>query len=225
MINKMEDCGMIKITWKDELIRGLKHFEGEAHRQELFEYIRQITNKDIPKEFVRTLQKELERFSKDSLNYEGKSTNDDKKNIFYSVEGRGVGIWGLNNHIPDENMDETQDDINYPEGKSVLKEHLRKERNPKLIRDAKKVFKEKNGFLFCEICGMNFEQTYGKLGKDFIEAHHNKEAIANMDDLSETKIEDLVMLCSNCHSMVHRLGLYNTKISELKNIIKRKPQY
>ena len=88
-----------------------------------------------------------------------------------------------------------------------------------------KVFKEKNGFLFCEICGMNFEQTYGKLGKDFIEAHHNKEAIANMDDLSETKIEDLVMLCSNCHSMVHRLGLYNTKISELKNIIKRKPQY
>ncbi len=32
MINKMEDCGMIKITWKDELIRGLKHFEGEAHR-------------------------------------------------------------------------------------------------------------------------------------------------------------------------------------------------
>ena len=94
------------------------------------------------------MQKELERFSKDSLNYEGKSTNDDKKNIFYSVEGIGVGIWGLNNYIPDENMDETQDDINYPEGKSVLKEHLRKERNPKLIRDAKKVFKEKNGFLF-----------------------------------------------------------------------------
>ena len=36
-------------------------------------------------------------------------------------------------------MDETQDDINYPEGKSVLKEHLRKERNPKLIRDAKSI--------------------------------------------------------------------------------------
>ena len=42
MINKMEDCGMIKITWKDELIRGLKHFGGEAHRQELFEYIKKL---------------------------------------------------------------------------------------------------------------------------------------------------------------------------------------
>lgn len=28
---------MNKITWKDELIRGLKHFGGEAHRQELFD--------------------------------------------------------------------------------------------------------------------------------------------------------------------------------------------
>lgn len=105
---------MSDVTWKDELIRGLKHFGGEAHRKELFEYIKKTTSKSITKEYIRTLQKELERFSKDSTNYEG-------KDIFYSVEGIGSGIWGLNDYEPDENMDQTQDDINYPEGKSAKK--------------------------------------------------------------------------------------------------------
>lgn len=162
--------------------------------------------------------KELERLSKDSNNYSG-------TDIFYSVDGIGSGVWGLNNYTPDENMDETQDDISYPEGKNELKEHLKKERNPKLIRDAKEIFKKEHGALFCEMCGINFEDTYGELGKDFIEAHHNKEQVANMSDTTNTKIEDLVMLCPNCHSMVHRMKLYNAKINELQKIIKKKPQY
>ena len=95
---------MNKVTWKDELIRGLKHFGGEAHRKELFEYIKKTTNKKITKEFVRTLQKELERFSRDSTNFGG-------IDIFYSVEGIGSGIWGLNSY--DKNIDIIQNDIDY----------------------------------------------------------------------------------------------------------------
>ena len=56
MINKMEDCGMIKITWKDELIRGLKHFGGEAHRQELFEYITLLKKNHSDPERVKILK-------------------------------------------------------------------------------------------------------------------------------------------------------------------------
>ena len=99
--------------------------------KELFEYIEKTTTKNIPKELVKTLQKDLERLSKDSSNFRG-------TNIFYSVEGIGAGVWGLNNYKPDEDMDITQDDINYPEGKEKLKVHICKERNFKLIRDAKK---------------------------------------------------------------------------------------
>lgn len=86
---------MNRITWKDELIRGLKHFGREAHRQELFEYIRQTTTKNVTKEFIKTLQKELERLSKDSNNFSG-------TDVFYSVDGIGSGVWGLNNYTPDE---------------------------------------------------------------------------------------------------------------------------
>lgn len=79
---------MKSVTWKDELIRGLEHFGGKAHRKDLFNYIEDTTTKTITKEFIRTLQKKLERFSADSSNYGG-------TNIFYSVDGIGSGIWGL----------------------------------------------------------------------------------------------------------------------------------
>ena len=80
---------MEQVTWKDELIRGLKHFGGEAHRLFLFEYIKNTTSKKIPKTFIRTLQKELERLSKDSANYGG------GEEIFYSSRGIGEGYWAL----------------------------------------------------------------------------------------------------------------------------------
>ena len=76
------------VTWKDELIRGLKHFGGKAHRAKLFDYIQKTTSKNITKNYEKTLQKELERLSKDSANYSGKS-------VFYSVDGIGSGVWGL----------------------------------------------------------------------------------------------------------------------------------
>ena len=209
---------MDKITWKDELIRGLKHFGGEAHRKELFDYIKKTTTKNITKEFVRTLQKELERLSKDSTNFGG-------TDIFYSVEGIGSGVWGLNNYVPDKDMDITQDDISYPEGKDKFKQHIIKERNPKLIREAKKQFKNKHGHLYCEICHIDFEEIYGEIGKDFIEAHHNKQQVSEMNENNTTKIEDLVMLCPNCHSMVHKMKLYNVEISKLQKILKKIPQY
>jgi len=205
------------ITWKDELIRGLKYFGGEAHRKELFIYIKNTTTKPMPREFGQTLQATLEHFSKDSNNFH--KNNHRKIDVFYSVNGIGSGVWGLKDYVVDENMDRTQDDISYPEGKEKLRQHIQKERNSKLIRDAKQMFKEKHGKLFCQICGLDFYEVYGDLGKDFIEAHHNKKQISDMHEETTTKIEDLLMLCSNCHSMVHRLKQYNTDITELQKIL------
>lgn len=56
----------------------------------------------------------------------------------------------------------------------------------------------------CAVCGMNFFDTYGIIGKDFIEVHHTTP-VSEMDEDFVLNIErDLVPLCSNCHSMVHR---------------------
>ncbi len=59
----------------------------------------------------------------------------------------------------------------------------------------------------CGICEFDFKRTYGDLGKDYIEVHH----ITSIGTLTSTigyegtdPEKDLIPLCSNCHSMVHR---------------------
>jgi Predicted restriction endonuclease len=56
----------------------------------------------------------------------------------------------------------------------------------------------------CAVCGMDFEKAYGEIGREFIEVHH-LERIADTDGEHEINpMTDLVPLCSNCHSMIHR---------------------
>jgi hypothetical protein len=58
----------------------------------------------------------------------------------------------------------------------------------------------------CQVCGMDFKQRYGNIGKDFIEVHH-LYPISNTDGEHQVDaILDLVPLCCNCHSMIHRGG-------------------
>lgn len=54
----------------------------------------------------------------------------------------------------------------------------------------------------CQVCGMNFEQAYGELGKEYIEVHHLHPVAQGERHVNP--IEDLIPLCSNCHSMIHR---------------------
>ena len=54
----------------------------------------------------------------------------------------------------------------------------------------------------CQVCLMNFEQVYGELGKDYIEVHHLHPV--SQGERKVDPIKDLIPLCSNCHSMIHR---------------------
>ena len=97
----------------------------------------------------------------------------------------------------------SDDAESFPEGKQALKKHLIRERNPKLIKRAKEIYKLKYGKLSCQICGFDFEKEYGVIGSDYIEGHHTKP-ISQMHEGEETKIEDIAMVCANCHRMLHR---------------------
>lgn len=90
------------------------------------------------------------------------------------------------------------------EGSVHIRKHKQRERNRKVVKEAKRVFKQKHGRLFCQICGLDFEQTYGRLGKDFIEAHHIIPLSADNNE-REVKVDDFTMVCSNCHSMLHKV--------------------
>ena len=112
----------------------------------------------------------------------------------------------------------TEDDESFPEGKQVLREHLVRERNPKLIQRAKELYKTKYGKLICQVCGFDFEEEYGEIGTDYIEGHHTKP-VSEMMDGEQSKPEDIAMVCANCHRMLHRRRPWLTidELSKLKD--------
>lgn len=91
------------------------------------------------------------------------------------------------------------------EGDKVIREHIKQEltkRNSKIVQQAKSLaIKNGNGRLKCECCDFDFFSVYGQLGSKFIECHH-KIHISVGERI--TRIEDLALVCSNCHRMLHR---------------------
>lgn len=107
----------------------------------------------------------------------------------------------------------------YLEGEELLVTHRSHERNAGVVNASKALFKANHqGRLFCEVCGFDFKEKYGERGADFIEAHHAKP-IAARNKNEPTKVEDIVLLCSNCHSIIHRKQPW-LSILQLKQIIK-----
>ncbi len=109
-------------------------------------------------------------------------------------------------------LDLEVEDAGIEEGKQVLREHFKRERCPKLIREFKAGLKRFD----CAACGFDFEAVYGDLGAGYIEAHHTVP-VGSRKNSAPTKLADLEQLCANCHRMVHRKGLIT--IDELKTWI------
>ena len=103
--------------------------------------------------------------------------------------------------------------IGYEEGKAISEKHLRYERNP-INRELCLLAKGHK----CSICGFLFEDKYGQIGNEFIEVHHVKPVSMMDEDYIVDPINDLVPLCSNCHSMIHKKNPPFSPI-ELKKII------
>lgn len=58
------------------------------------------------------------------------------------------------------------------------------------------------GAVACEICGFNFGRVYGDRGEGYIEVHHVEPL--HVTGESTTNLDDLALLCANCHRMCHR---------------------
>lgn len=56
----------------------------------------------------------------------------------------------------------------------------------------------------CAICGFDFESRYGEVGKEFIEVHHIVPISSTDGEHDIDPISDLIPVCSNCHSILHR---------------------
>lgn len=117
----------------------------------------------------------------------------------------------------------TNDDFGIEE-KIVRKEGARKtiivnsyERD-RSLRDKK--IEASNGDCSCSICGFIFEKKYGNRGKGFIHVHH-LQALSEVGKTHDVKLESLILVCPNCHAMLHRFSPM-LKPDKLKEIIEKK---
>ncbi|WP_395104658.1 HNH endonuclease [Actinomadura sp. SCN-SB] len=97
---------------------------------------------------------------------------------------------------PDE-MEETA-----MEGRLLERIHRFRERNPSLRQRKIAMVVRNGGALRCEVCGFDFSERFGKHGEGYIEVHHTTPL--HETGITETRLDDLALLCANCHRMSHR---------------------
>jgi 5-methylcytosine-specific restriction enzyme A len=98
-------------------------------------------------------------------------------------------------------INEEEEEV-FPEGKILFRVHKLRERNVGVVKKKKQQALEKNE-LYCEICQFDFFKTYGEIGEGFIECHHTIP-VSEYTEKKNTKLQDLILVCSNCHRMLHR---------------------
>lgn len=84
------------------------------------------------------------------------------------------------------------------EGRRLLVLHLQRERSQTVVRNKKK----QAASLDCEICAFSFGRVYGSCASDYCEVHH-LVPLSDVEHTTQTRMEDLAILCANCHRVVH----------------------
>ncbi len=64
-----------------------------------------------------------------------------------------------------------------------------------------------DGRIRCAVagCGFDFQERYGNVGADFAHVHHLRPLSESLSPIL-TRLEDLAVVCANCHAMIHRGG-------------------
>lgn len=96
------------------------------------------------------------------------------------------------------------DSLAASEGRPQLITHYRLERKRSLIERKKNDVSKATGGLACEVCDFDF-RIYKKLGEGFCEVHHLRP-LSEITSSVQTSLEDLAIVCANCHRMIHRNG-------------------
>jgi hypothetical protein len=103
------------------------------------------------------------------------------------------------------------------EGATRFVYHLHRERNRAIVEAKKSTALNATGHLCCEVGGFDFSATYGALGDGFCEVHHLVPLSALTESVTTT-LDDLAILCSNCHRIIHRASPM-LSIAELSRVV------
>ena len=187
------------VTWGEILIkvfgRSKKFLSIDDIYQELSE-----TPYALGKMNKKIIQNVLEENCSDSSSWRG------QKDYFKFIKIDGKIFWGKRQFKDYEESDLPhfiERNSKYKEASIKRYFHKIRERNRFIVQEKIESVLNNSGKLNCQVCNFNFEEFYGAQGKLFIECHHITP-LSKLKPSTVTKLEDLAIVCSNCHRMLHR---------------------
>jgi 5-methylcytosine-specific restriction endonuclease McrA len=171
--------------WKEDIVDALESLGGSASYDEIYEFI-QSSERDLPKTWKAVIRRNVQNFSSDSAGYKG------RKDIFYSVEGIGSGVWGLRSYLKltPKAIDFETDGVEEPERGYVTTYRILRDTN--LARQLKVLYSHE-----CQICNMTINLPSGER---YSEAHHIIP-LGSPHNGPDTP-ENIIVLCPNHHVML-----------------------
>lgn len=112
-----------------------------------------------------------------------------------------------------EEIDQVQEDIFEGAIRKVTVNAY--ERNPEARRQCINHYGAK-----CSICGFDFFEIYGEVGRDFIHVHHLRQISEIGKAYKIDPIKDLRPVCPNCHAVLHKQRPPYT-IDEVKGFLRK----
>lgn len=222
----MEYSSVEPLTAKQEIIH-----------KEFTRYLVEVVGLKTPEHLTESLERRAQIFVRENINksftcvYDYSDTSfiqeilDDMKNnpdwMHYNKRHAGTITNSIRHYINflhyrlDHRIPEPMSEPDsYKEGQLSYVHAIGYERN----QEARKTCIDHYGCR-CAICGFDFEEAYGLIGKSFIEVHHIVPIHERKEEYVVNPIKDLIPLCSNCHSMIHRRNpVYSP--DELKSMLK-----
>lgn len=108
-------------------------------------------------------------------------------------------------------------EVEAEEGKILTKLHQYRERDRSIIKKKKEQYLKLFGKLKCEVCEFDYKSVYGERGNEFIEVHHIRP-LHTLHENSKTRLDDLALVCANCHRMIHAKRPW-LSIEELRQLV------
>ena len=180
----------------------------------------EINKKNCPKRSLFKLQQKLSNTL--NLTYDDLKKHGLTSNLQSVISINGILLDYILNEIAGITLEASPEFLpkcgTYKEGSTMQVTINKYERN----REAREKCIKVNG-CYCNICGFNFEEIYGEVGKNFIHVHH----LVPLSEIGESyiinPIEDLIPVCPNCHAMLHKkIDGKTIPVEKLKILLKNK---
>ncbi|PBJ12207.1 HNH endonuclease [Flavobacterium sp. ACN6] len=165
--------------WIEDIIKAIKNLNGYGHYSEINLEIEKI-RQNLKGEWKAVVRRIIQQHSSDSKSWL------EKKDVFYSVDGIGKGVWGLRNYSLVQDIFE--DDI-------ILSTNRVNYNISRIVRDTalSRRLKILHGNI-CQICNLKLE-----IGNNvfYSEGHHIRP-LGKPHDGPDSE-DNILILCPNCH--------------------------